>query len=158
MPALLALLAPLFRITINEAKAWARWARQMVLLAARNLRALLVWVAAHTAARVACAAAAVLAFEGFTIYITSHVITPLARDFIQLCIPAGTDADGFVWILWDSGLNGRAIFNAFVLYLANYTALWYAFDRWLRLQAVALSTYRQALRHAKAVRDTSLLT
>lgn len=157
MSVLLALLANLVGVLEREAGAFLRWARQMALLAARAARSLVVWVGAHAAARLALFAASLSAFEVLTLYVSTHVVTPLASDFIHRCIPAGSKGDGFVWLLWDSGLHGRAIFNSAVVYLANYSAMWFAFDTWLKAQSVALSTYRAALRRAEAVRDASIL-
>lgn len=157
MAALLAILGKLVGLLAREANAFGRWARQMALLAWRAGRALGVWVLAHVTTRTLLFTASLAAFEVFTVYITRNVVTPLATSFIRTCIPEGSAGDGLVWILWDTGLNGSALFSCFVVYIANYTALWRVLDTYLRAQMVTLSTYRANLRRAKAVRDASLI-
>lgn len=154
--AVVGILASLGTWLVQLGGQFVSWAKQELLRLARAARALAVWALAHAALRTALLTASVVAFEAFTVYLTGHVITPLTSSFIRRCLPAGTDADGILWLLWDTGLNGRAIFNSFVVYMANYSALWLVMDRWVRAQSIALSTYRAALRRAEAIRQSSV--
>lgn len=154
--AVLALLAQITNLVTREAGAALRWVRQEALRIARAARALAVWVVAEATAWQVLAAASLVAFEAITIYLSRYVITPLAESFINRCIPAGQAGDGLIWLLWDSGLNGRVLFASFSAYFINYTAIWAYLDRFLRAQSIALSVYRSHIRRNKAVRDSAV--
>lgn len=154
--AVLAVLAQLTNLVTREAGAALRWVRQEALRVARAARALAIWIVAEATAWQVLAAAALIAFEAITVYLSRYVITPLAETFINHCIPAGSAGDGLIWLLWDSGLNGRVLFTSFVTYMVNYTAIWAYLDRFLRAQAIALSVYRSTLRRNRAIRESAV--
>lgn len=132
------------------------WVKQEGMRLARAARALLVWASTHVAARMLLATTVLAAFEVFALWLTSHMILPLANDVLRRLIPAGSAGDGIVYILWDSGLCLREAFRLFVLYVANYTLMWRAFSAWLQACCISLATWKTTMRSADAVRQASV--
>lgn len=154
--AILAVLAAVTRFAATESRAMLRWLKQETLRMARAVRALVAWVAAEVTARTLLATSVLAALGVVSTYVATSLLTPIASDFVARCLPAGQRAEGVIWLLWDTGLNGKALFSSFVSYVAAYTAAWSVFARWLRLQSIALSVYRARIRRAEAVRRASV--
>lgn len=152
---LLGIISLLASLAAKAGREMIVWAKQEALRLARMARALVVWVAAHNAARAALSIAVFAAFEVLAAYLLDECIQTVESNFLVRLMP-DNDGAGFFWLLWDSGLNGRALFSAFVAYLVNYTLMWRVFASWMRSVAIALSTYRAAMRTAEAVRQSSV--
>lgn len=142
-------------VTWFAKEAWT-WAKEEAHRAARAAGALLAWSTLFSLLRAALFAAVVLLVEAFATYILSGFITPLAGNLFARLLPSTSAGEFFHYIFWDSGLHAKRIVDVLLLYLANYTILWAAFDRWLRGMAIALATYQNGVRRAEAVLRTSL--
>lgn len=146
-------LASLAGFAVNQT---VQWVKHETLRLARMVRALGVWAGSYVSAHVVLVAAAIAVWEAFAIFLTHNVIVPLTSGTIARFIPPGSRGDGFVWILWDTGLNLKRAYEVLLLYLANYTALWRAFALWMRSLNLSIMTYRKALKTADAIRQSSV--
>jgi hypothetical protein len=154
--AILSILSAVTKFAATESRAMIRWFKQEALRMARAGRALAAWVAAELTARSLLSASVLAALAVVSTYVGSSLLAPLASDYVARCLPGGQRGDGIIWLLWDSGLNGKAAFAAFVSYITAYTAAWTVFARWLRLQSIALSVYKAHIRRAKALREAAV--
>lgn len=142
-------------VTWLAKEAWS-WAKEEAHRAARAAAALLAWSTLFAALRAALYAAVVLVVEAFATYVLSTFITPLAGNIFARLLPGTSAGEFFHYIFWDSGLHAKRIADVVLLYLANYTILWAAFDRWLRGMSIALATYQSGVKRARAVLQTSI--
>lgn len=150
---LLATAGSLLGFAVNQT---VQWVKQEAMRLARAARALAVWVASFLASKAALAAAAIIAWETFAILLVHNFIVPITSGTIALFIPEGSAGDGFVWLLWDTGLNLKVAYETLVLYLVNYTALWKAFSVWMKSLNLAISAYWSAQKTADAIRASSV--
>lgn len=142
-------------VTWLAKEAWT-WVKEAAHAAARAAAAIAVWTATHAAVRYGLYLAILAVVEAFATYLVASVVTPFAGNVFSRLLPSASAGEFFYYIFWDSGLHAKRIADVILLYLANYTLLWGAFDRWLRGMSIALGVYKSGLRRQEAVLNASL--